>query len=173
VRARASALLLACFGVALVLGAVARSASGPAPSFAAASKYATGRDPGPLAIVDLNGDGEPELDYRTGEFTNGLAIAELNGDGKPDVVTSKLLPKRGLGAAQLAGLCNVQDVKGMRLAAAKARLRRVSCRIGKVGRAHSKVWAALVISQKPKFGAVLRGGGKVNVVISRGRRRKR
>ena len=41
--ARGCAALLACVGFALVLGAVGRSATGSAPSFAAAKSYATGK----------------------------------------------------------------------------------------------------------------------------------
>jgi hypothetical protein len=113
-RARASDVLLACIGVALLLGAVARSAAGPTgPSFAAPKRYATDSSPGPLAIADLNGDGKPELvvasgdadalpvfvnrgdgsfearrDYGTGRTPDSLAIADLNGDGKRDLVTA-------------------------------------------------------------------------------------
>ncbi len=47
--------------VALVLGAVARSAAGPAPSFAAAKRYATGAQPFVLTLGDLNGDGKSDL----------------------------------------------------------------------------------------------------------------
>jgi beta-lactam-binding protein with PASTA domain len=44
-------------------------------------------------------------------------------------------------------------------------------RLGKIGRAYSKVVRrGRVISQRPKFGAVLPNGGKVNLVVSRGRK---
>jgi beta-lactam-binding protein with PASTA domain len=44
--------------------------------------------------------------------------------------------------------------------------------MAKVRRAYSPwVKKGRVISQKPKFGAVLPGGGKVNLVVSRGRKR--
>src|SRR5207244_13515545 len=56
-RARASAVLLACIGVALVLGAAARSAAGHAPSFEAAKSDAIGGGPNFVAVTDLNGDG--------------------------------------------------------------------------------------------------------------------
>jgi beta-lactam-binding protein with PASTA domain len=62
-------------------------------------------------------------------------------------------------------------VLGLGLAAAKRKLARVNCRAGKVSRASSKrVKKGRVISQKPRFGAVLRNLGKVSLVISRGRR---
>src|SRR5205823_13984175 len=101
---------LAAIGVAFALGAVARAASLVAPSFAAAKGYATGGDPGQPVIVDLNGDGKPDLatadflkpkvsvllnrgdgsfeprhDYATGHSV-AAAAADLNGDGAPDLV---------------------------------------------------------------------------------------
>jgi serine/threonine-protein kinase len=70
------------------------------------------------------------------------------------------------------GLCTVQDVEGMTLPAAKRTIARANCRVGRVRRAFSKtIKKGRAISQKPKPGAVLRGGGKVNLVVSRGRRR--
>jgi beta-lactam-binding protein with PASTA domain len=70
-----------------------------------------------------------------------------------------------------AGLCNVQRVGGMKLIVATRTLGRVSCRVGKVTRTYSKrVRKGRVISQMPKFGAVLQAGGKVNLVISKGRK---
>lgn len=45
------------------------------------------------------------------------------------------------------------------------------CHVGKVRPAYSKaVKKGGVSSQKPKFGAVLWGGSRVNVVVSKGRR---
>jgi beta-lactam-binding protein with PASTA domain len=58
----------------------------------------------------------------------------------------------------------------MTLLAARRTIERVNCRVGKFGRAYSRVKRGRVILQKPKFGAVLRGGGKVDLVVSRGRK---
>jgi hypothetical protein len=108
---RRCAALLACIGFALVLGAVGSSATSPAPSFAAAKSYATGKDPGAIAIADLNGDGKPDLvtansgntvsvllNRGQGSFepkrsyaaggSGSLTVADLNGDGTPDLVTA-------------------------------------------------------------------------------------
>jgi beta-lactam-binding protein with PASTA domain len=66
----------------------------------------------------------------------------------------------------------MQDVTGNTLQAAKRTLARANCRVGKIRRAYSKtVKRGRVISQKPNFGAVLPGGSKVSLVISRGRNR--
>jgi beta-lactam-binding protein with PASTA domain len=68
------------------------------------------------------------------------------------------------------GLCTVQDVFRQTLPAAKRTIVRVNCHVGKIRRAYSKtVNRGGVISQKPKFGAVLRRGAKVTLVVSRGR----
>jgi hypothetical protein len=106
------AVLLACLGAALALGVVARSASTPAPSFAAPREYPTGDDPQQVAIGDLDGDGkrdlatanfengtvsvlinrgdgsfEPRRDYAAGEATAlSVAIGDLDGDGRQDLV---------------------------------------------------------------------------------------
>jgi hypothetical protein len=115
-RARASAVLLACIGVALALGVIAPYAAGPAPSFARQVSYRAGISPSSVAIADLNGDGKPELvvadygepsrvsvflnkgdggfqakrDYLTGAAPISLAIGDLNADGKLDLATANL-----------------------------------------------------------------------------------
>jgi len=70
------------------------------------------------------------------------------------------------------GRCNVQRLTTMTLAAAKQLLARLNCRVGKVGRSYSKrVKRGRVIWQKPGLGAVRPKGGRVNLVVSKGRRR--
>ena len=68
------------------------------------------------------------------------------------------------------GLCTVQDVEGQTLLAARRTLARAHCRVGKIRRVYSRAKRGRVISQKPRFGTVLRNGGKVNLVVSRGRK---
>src|SRR5436309_14264410 len=60
-RTGRSIVLLACIGVALALGAVARSAGGPAPSFAAAKSYATGKSPDAIKLAAVNGDSRRDV----------------------------------------------------------------------------------------------------------------
>jgi hypothetical protein len=153
-----------------------------------------GTDPNGANIVasDLNGDGKPELatrvgrifvlvnrgdgsfqakvEYPGGRFVSGpLASGDLNGDDKPDLVTTGHSSLHVL--INTPGFCNVQSVVGMTPVAAKQQILRGNCRAGKVSRLYSKsVKRGRVISQKPRFGAVLPGGAKVNLVISRGRR---
>ena len=68
------------------------------------------------------------------------------------------------------GLCTVQNVRGKALPKARRTITRASCRVGKIRHAYSDYPRGHVKSQKPKPGTVLPGGGKVNLVVSRGRR---
>src|SRR6266516_7644130 len=106
------ALLLA-LGLALIFGGVAASATGPAPSFAAARSYRTGASPRAVAIADLNGDRRPDLvtangsadtvsvllnrgsgrfrprrEYLVARDAWALAVGDLNGDRHPDVAVA-------------------------------------------------------------------------------------
>jgi hypothetical protein len=165
-------------------------------SFRVRRDYATGVRPTSVAIGDLNGDGKPELaitnsdqvsavsvlanrgdgsfeakiDHRTGRFTQEVAIGDLNGDGRPDLATANLAVASVSVLLNRPGLCTVQNVRQTPLPAAKRTIARANCRIGRIRRAYSSVVRRdRVISQKPRFGAVLRGGGKVDLVVSRGR----
>jgi FG-GAP-like repeat len=190
-------VLLACLGVALTLGFMAPSAAGSAPSFAAARNYAVGRGPISVAIGDLNGDGKPDLatandggtvsvlenrggggfqaglDYRApGKIPVAIAIGDLNGDGRRDLVTANRDSNTVSVLINTPGLCTVQDVEGETLAAAKRTIARAYCRLGKVRGAYSKWFRkGRVISETPKPLAVLGKGGKVNLVVSRGRKK--
>jgi serine/threonine-protein kinase len=67
---------------------------------------------------------------------------------------------------------SVTIIPGKTLSAATRALARANCRVGKIRRAYSKtVGRGRVISQRPKFGTVLPGGGKVNLVVSVGAKR--
>jgi hypothetical protein len=135
------------------------------------------------ASVLLNrGDGsfEKELYYAVGYATNryaitrALAIGDLNGDGRLDLaatITGDEVPDVGV-VINRHGLCNVQRLAGMTLAAAKQTLAHVNCRLGKLRRVYSKrVKKGRVITQKPGLGAVRPQGAKVDLVISIGGRR--
>ena len=120
----------------------------------------------------LRGDGafQPELDY-------GTSPAAIGRDRRPER-RRQARPGDPNGPANSVsvflntpGLCAVQDVRGERLAGAKRNIARTHCRVGRIRRAYSR-WLkkGLVISQKPKPGRVLPGGGKVELVVSRGRK---
>jgi hypothetical protein len=104
------------------------------------------------------------------------AIADFDGDGHLDLAVANVKYRRNEINSDLAvllnrpGLCNVQWVRGLSVSAAKRKLARVNCRVGKVSSTYSKVKAGRVISTKPGFGAVRPGGVKVSLVVSRGRK---
>jgi hypothetical protein len=140
-------------------------------------------DAGTASVLTNRGDGSFEARggdgrfrargiYRTGRHPHSVAIGDLNGDRKPDLVTADVAPDQVSVLLNTSGFCTVQNVKRLTLPAAKRTLARANCRSGKIRRMYSKrVKKGRVISQKPRFGAVLPGGGKVNLVVSRGRKR--
>jgi uncharacterized delta-60 repeat protein len=68
--------------------------------------------------------------------------------------------------------CIVPDVRRMRLAAARTSLTKALCKVGSVKRTHSaSVKAGRVVSQRPAPRTRLAELAKVNLVVSRGRRR--
>jgi subtilisin family serine protease len=68
--------------------------------------------------------------------------------------------------------CVVPNVKGKTVARARTLLSRRRCRLGRVGRAYSRrVKKSKILSQSRRPGARLARGARVNVVVSRGRRR--
>ena len=69
-------------------------------------------------------------------------------------------------------VCSVPRLRGLTLAATKARLAKAGCALGPVARAYSRrVRRGRVIAQRPAPGLRLRRGARVRVTISRGRAR--
>ena len=162
--------------------------------------FGTGLGPLSVAIADLNGDRKPDLatvnesntvsvrlnrgrtfqarlEYRTGikpySALPSFAIGDLNGDGKPDLVTANRdADNVSVLLASRARSCVVPNVRGRTLPAAKRAISRAGCRLGKIHRDHSKTLAkGRVISEAPDPRMVLSRGGKVDVVVSLGRKR--
>jgi len=168
--------------------------------FGTRRNYTVVEGQGSIAVGDLNGDGRrdlvtvnddadrlsvlvnsgaggflPSLAYRTGPGPQSVRIGDLNGDGRPDLVTADQVSDVSNTVTVLLnnpGRCNVQSVRKLKPAAAKAKLARGHCAVGTIGYAYSKdVRRGLVVSQRPAFGAVLSSGGKIRLVLSRGPRR--
>jgi beta-lactam-binding protein with PASTA domain len=68
------------------------------------------------------------------------------------------------------GLCNVQDLFQKNLVGARATIAHGGCRLGRVTWGHSRLKRGRVMGQRPKFGAVIRRGSAVDVVLSLGQR---
>jgi hypothetical protein len=155
-------------------------------------------EPSSVAIGDLNGDRRPDVavlseegivsvlanrgagaldadrEYRSGRPT-GLAqggsvgIADVTGDRRGDVVTANEFLNSVSVLVNRPGFCTVQDVRRLKLAAARAKLARANCRAGTVRYQRSKtLQSGRVISQRPVFGTVLPRGARVALVVSRG-----
>jgi uncharacterized delta-60 repeat protein len=104
--------------------------------------------------------------------------AELLASGKLLVSGfTKPVPYDGPGDFALARyvvlrFCVVPALRGRTLASARSRLVRANCTLGKVTRVHSlRTKKGRVVSQRPRAGARLAERAKVDLVVSRGRRR--
>jgi hypothetical protein len=163
-------------------------------SFRSGRSYGPGSGSASIAIGDLNGDNKPDLatansdpsavsvfanrsdgsfaeklDYRTGKSPS-VAIGDLNNDGRLDIASANFIEDTVSVLLNRPGLCTVQFVVRMSLAAAKRATVRANCRVGTIRRAYSQFGAmGHVVAQRPRFGAVLPKGGKVNLVVSRSR----
>jgi hypothetical protein len=157
-----------------------------------------GGAPQSVAIADVNGDHRADLatanfdrhvslllndgagvfrttiDLGTGscrevyENDRGLAAGDLNGDGRADLAVAST---GGL-CVSLAkpGLCNVQDVVGLKLPAARGLLSRAHCRLGTIRHKRSELFKRGQISaERPGFGRAPRAGARVDLVVSLGR----
>jgi hypothetical protein len=115
----------------------------------------------------------PALAYPTGSGAVAVAVGDLNGDGEPDLVSANDDASGDNSTVSVLlnrpGLCNVQNLRRMTIAVARATLARASCRLGRVTSVSSRaVRKGHVVSQSPVFGAVLHSGRKVGVVVSKG-----
>ena len=166
-------------------------------TFEVPREHQPGRYPNAVAIGDLNGDGAPDLatanfqsntvsvlanwgdgsfmarrDFRTAEDPWSIAIGDLNGDGKPELVTASESSDAVSVLLNTTGLCTVPNVRQKTVPAAKRAITHGLCGLGRIRRMYSAVIAkGRVLSASPEPGSVLPTGGRVSLVVSRGRRR--
>ena len=107
----------------------------------------------------------PLDDEDVGLGAEAVALGDLSGDRRLDVVTAHWDYVSVF--INAPGLCDVPEVRWIKLAAAKRTLARTHCRLGRV-RWKKRGPYGWVLSQRPAAGTVLRKGGKVNLVVSRG-----
>jgi hypothetical protein len=100
-----------------------------------------------------------------------VVVTASNGDGarastsSPTAVVVRARPTQ-------VRRCVVPNVRGKTLRAARAAIRRGTCRIGRIQRRFSsRMRAGRVVSQRPRAGARLAANARVHLVVSKGRRR--
>jgi uncharacterized delta-60 repeat protein len=136
----------------------------------------------PRGVIDtsFSGDGRVVTDVAgptVGDVPYGIAI-----DRKGRIVLGGLSGPPGslaegaydFAVARYVGAlpCLVPKLKGTTLQAARSRLAKARCTLGRVKRAYSrKVKKGRVVSQTPRSGKQLPERGKISIVVSRGRRR--
>jgi len=125
-----------------------------------------------FVLVNRGDSSFARLVYETGCDPVSIAIGNLNGDGKQDIATANNGANSVSVLVNATGRCVVPQLRFSPLRAAKRAITRANCRVGTIRRIYSKLMKrGRVISEKPKPGTVLRKGGKVNLVVSRGRKR--
>jgi hypothetical protein len=134
---------------------------------------------GSVSVLENRGNGrfQARRDYRTrvrGDEPYGptaVVVGHLNADRRLDLATANSDAPSVSVLINRTGRCTVPSVTGKALAAAKRAIALASCGLGGVSHAYSRlVGEGRVISQRPKAGTPLPRGGKVSIVVSRGRR---
>ena len=168
-------------------------------TFGAGEEYGMDAKPDTVVVADFDGDGNPDIAtgsndgvpaVRSGRgdgtfgkphylewlFGSGGAVADFNLDGWPDLAfgtTDNRWAKVFLNWTGLpAPPCVAVDLTNFGLRLATRYLGYGNCRLGHVRRVSSRtVRRNHVISQRPRAGAVLPSGSRVDLVVSRGRPR--
>jgi beta-lactam-binding protein with PASTA domain len=66
----------------------------------------------------------------------------------------------------------VPNVRGQTLAKASTRIRKANCRVGRIKRiVSSRKKRGRVLAERPKPGAMLRGGAKIRLIVGKGPRK--
>ncbi len=125
------------------------------------------------ACHDLPSEASPIIQVRSGDVGHRLRVV-VTGITVDGAVAAVSQPSAVVARARQAARarCVVPKVRGNSLLRAKARIRRAGCSVGKVRRAYSSsIRRGRVISQKPRPGARLRRGAKINLMVSKGSKR--
>ena len=110
-------------------------------------------------------------DYRTGHEPQWVAVGDVNGDRKPDLAIANAFGDTVSVLANVTGRCAVPNVKGIALPLARTTITFAGCSVGKVRRAYSpNVYVGLVLSETPTPRTALPSRGRVNLIVSAGRR---
>jgi hypothetical protein len=136
------------------------------------------REAARISVLVGRGDGRfrARFDYGTPAWTlspgpRAVAVGDLNGDRRPDLVFATYPGAWVSVLLNALGRCGVPNVRGATLEAAKRAIARGGCRVGRIRSSYSNsVKRGRVISQRPLAGVLLPRGGKVNLIVSRGRR---
>jgi hypothetical protein len=131
---------------------------------------------GPNRFQSLRVSFSPDGRSLAYDAPDGIHLVTLTGFPRCTGLTDRLIIAGGaepyLGPAGVGpgptAACKVPRLRGLSLAAARSRLLRSHCRLGRAratGSARNKHRALVVISQQPSAGATRSGGTKVNVVL--------
>jgi hypothetical protein len=119
----------------------------------------------------LKGDGTV-VAWGCGGNANAGQCSVPSGLAGVTAISAGNLHSLGLAEPMTPAPCTVPKVVGARIASAKRTIAKRHCRTGKVGYAYSrKRKKGIVISQSRRPGRVLPARSKINLIVSRGRRR--
>jgi PASTA domain len=124
------------------------------------------------ACLDLQGENSSALEVRAQHVDSRLrvVVTATNADGARSAVSEPSSVVAN--ARRQPRRCVVPNVRGKTLRAARSAITRSRCRVGQIRRTYSnRARAGRVMAQTPRAGAGRAAGARVNLVVSKGRRR--
>jgi hypothetical protein len=88
------------------------------------------------------------------------------------IESGEAAPDAGEWMYQLVVFCVVPNVRGKTLAAARTAIRRANCAVGRVSRKTASARKGRVTAQSPRVGTTRARGARVNLVVSKGPKKK-
>ena len=122
---------------------------------------------GPGACFDIEGETGSTHTVTRDDLGSNLVVIVTATNGAGSATAASSFSRR----ASRRVFCVVPRVQGKRLAAARRTIRRAHCALGRVRHARSRRARGRVIAQGPRPGLRRPVGTKVNLVLSKGRRR--